>query len=289
MFSGSTVALVTPFHNDSVDLMALEKLIRWQIESGIEGILVAGSTGEGLLINEAEREIIINTANEVINKRIPLIVGCSTPSTSDAIRLAKQAENLNADGILAIVPYYVKPTKEGIIQHFTDIHNNSKIPIIMYNNPGRCAVSMSVDTVVTLAAQTRIVALKESDTNLSRIFKITESAPQLKLLSGDDSSLAGFLACGGSGAISVTANIAPSMVTEMITSWTNGNITKMRELSVPLAHLSEVLFTEANPIPIKYALFVKGMIDNELRKPLTKASDVTKNAIESVMGRWRFS
>ncbi len=288
MFSGSIVALVTPFHNNVIDFMALEKLIRWQLESGTNGILVMGSTGEGLLLNDEERSEIIRTANEILEKRIPLIVGCSTPSTSEAIRLAKQAEECGADAILSIVPYYIKPTQAGIIQHFTDIHNNSQLPIILYNNPGRCAVNMSIDTIVNLASQTRIVALKDSDTNLARVPKIKSQMPYFKLLSGDDTSLVGYLASGGDGTISVTANIAPAQVTELIRTCQSGDYKKVRTLNAQLTSLSEALLLESNPIPIKYALYVKGMIDNELRKPLTKASDSTKNAIELVTGRWNF-
>ena len=289
MFSGSIVALVTPFRNDNVDVVALERLIEMQIEAGTDAILVCGSTGEGLLLTNEERELIINISKEVVKKRVPIIVGASTPSTKEAIFFAKQADTLNVDGILSIAPYYVKPTQSGIIQHFTDIHNNSRIPIILYNNPSRCAVGIAVDTVISLANNTRIVALKDSDTYLGRVSVIKEKAPNLKLLSGDDMSCAGYLACGGDGTISVTANIAPRMVKEMIKMWQTGNIISMQKLNTKLTQLSEALFVESNPIPVKYALYMKGIIENELRKPLCKASDATKNAIESVMSKWSFS
>ncbi|MDR2075155.1 MAG: 4-hydroxy-tetrahydrodipicolinate synthase [Holosporales bacterium] len=288
MFSGSIVALVTPFRDGAVDFMSLEKLIKWHIESGTDGILVTGSTGEGLLLTQSEREEIIKTANEIIAKRIPLIAGCSSSSTFESIALAEQAEKAGADAILSIVPFYVKPTQAGIIQHFADIHNNSKLPIILYNNPGRCSVNASVETIITLAAQTRIIALKDSDTNLARVIKIKSQVQNFNLLSGDDVSLVGYLSNGGDGAISVTANVAPQQVAEMIRFWRAGNTKGVNDLNYRLISLSEALFIESNPIPVKYALYVKGFIDNELRKPLTKANDITKNAIELVTEKWRF-
>jgi 4-hydroxy-tetrahydrodipicolinate synthase len=279
---------VTPFRDGAVDFMSLEKLIKWHIESGTDGILVTGSTGEGLLLTQSEREEIIKTANEIIAKRIPLIAGCSSSSTFESIALAEQAEKAGADAILSIVPFYVKPTQAGIIQHFADIHNNSKLPIILYNNPGRCSVNASVETIITLAAQTRIIALKDSDTNLARVIKIKSQVQNFNLLSGDDVSLVGYLSNGGDGAISVTANVAPQQVAEMIRFWRAGNTKGVNDLNYRLISLSEALFIESNPIPVKYALYVKGFIDNELRKPLTKANDITKNAIELVTEKWRF-
>ncbi len=288
MFRESIVALVTPFHNGLPDLMALERLIKWQLESGTAGILILGTTGEGMQLSDKERFEIINTAYEVLEKRIPLIVGCSAVSPKESIGLIKQAEECKTDGVLTVVPYYVKPTQSGIIQYFTEIHSATKIPIILYNNPGRCAVNATVDTIVTLSSQTRIIALKDSNTDLSRVVKIKNQARNFALLSGDDLSLVGFLANGGDGAISVTANIAPGQVTELIKCIKLGDMKRVVALNAQLSQLSEALFIEPNPIPIKYALYVKGMIDNELRSPMTKAEDSTKNMIEAITGKWKF-
>jgi 4-hydroxy-tetrahydrodipicolinate synthase len=193
MFSGSMVALVTPFSNNLVDFDSLEKLIEWQINSGTDAILVCGSTGEGLLLSSEEKEQIISTSIEISKKRVPIIVGCSSCWTNESISLIKQAEKLSADGVLVIAPYYVKPMQLGIIKHFEEVHNNTNIPIIMYNNPGRCSVNMAIDTIVELSKLKRIVALKDSDTNLSRVIFIKSKAPELKLLSGDDATFAGYL------------------------------------------------------------------------------------------------
>ncbi len=286
MFSGSMVALVTPFHDNFVDYEALEKIIEWQIQSGTDAILVCGSTGEGLLLSENEREKIIGCSLDVAKKRVPVIVGCSSCRTDDALKLTKQAEKLGADGVLLIAPFYVKPTQAGIIKHFTTVHENSNIPIIMYNNPGRCAVDMSVETISEIAKLSRVVALKDSNTNLARVCFLKERSPELKLLSGDDPSLAGFLAHGGDGCISVTANVAPALVKSLISSWQSANIQTFQRLAIKLAPLSEALFLEPNPIPVKYALFKKGLLANELRSPLTVASQKTMNRLDELLNQF---
>lgn len=285
MFSGSNVALVTPFCNNQVDIDALAKIIEWQIEEGTDGILVCGSTGEGLLLSEKERFEIIHKSIQVARKRAKIIVGCSACSTAEAIKLTEQAEELEADGVLVIAPYYVKPTQNGIIKHFTEVHENSNIPIILYNNPGRCAVNMTIDTIVELAKLPRIVGLKDSDTDLSKATFIKSKIPNFTLLSGDDPTLAGYLAHGGDGAISVTANIEPSLVKQLIDSWKKGDIKTMQNISQKLAPLSEVMFVESNPIPAKYALFKKRLLKNELRLPLTAASKLAMEKIDAVLDK----
>ena len=277
------VALVTPFRNNLVDYIALEKIIEWQISSGTDAILVCGSTGEGLLLSDEERENIIKKSIEISKKRVPIIVGCSSCWTDDAIKLTKQAEKLGTDGVLLIVPYYVKPTQSGIIQHFSMVHKNTNIPIIMYNNPGRCATDMSIDTVVEISKLSRVVGLKDSNTNLSRVNFIKSKAPDLTLLSGDDPTLPGYLAHGGDGCISVTANVAPSLVKKLVSSWRSGDVKTMQDIADILAPLSENLFIESNPIPAKYVLFKKGFMENELRLPLTPATQNTMKKIDNIL------
>lgn len=283
MFSNSIVALVTPFRNSLVDYDALEKIINWQISSGTNAILVCGSTGEGLLLSMEEREKIIKKSIEFSNKRVPIIVGCSSCWTRDAINLTKQAENLGADGVLLIAPYYVKPTQKGIIQHFEKVHEITNIPIIAYNNPGRCAVDMSCETVIELSKMERIVALKDSNTDLSRVFFIKSQSPDFIMLSGDDPSFPGYLAHGGDGCISVTANIAPKLAKDLINAWKNRNMDKMKEIGMKLAPLSSALFKEPNPIPVKYALHKMGFMSNELRLPLTPVSENTMKILDKVL------
>ena len=283
MFAGSIVALVTPFCAGKIDYVALKKLVEFHISSGTDAILVCGSTGEGLLLSDAEREHVIAKTIEISNKRMPIIVGCSSCWTDDAIKLTSQAEKLGADGVLLIAPYYVKPTQNGIIEHFKTVHNSTNIPIIAYNNPGRCAVDMTIDTVAEIAKLPRVVGLKDSNTNLARVNFLKYQAPKLKLFSGDDSTLPGYLAHGGDGCISVTANIVPRLVKQLLTSWQNRDIDNMQKTANMLAPVSEAMFVEPNPIPVKYALSRMKLIDNELRLPLTMASDKTKRSLDLLL------
>ena len=283
MFSGSIVALVTPFRVGQIDYVALEKLIEFHISSGTDAILVCGSTGEGLMLSGAEREQIIAKSIEISNKRLPIIVGCSSCWTDDAIKLAGQAEKLGADGVLLIAPYYVKPTQDGIIEHFKTVHNVTNIPIIAYNNPGRCAVDMTVDTIAEIAKLPRVVGLKDSNTNLARVNFLREKAPELKLFSGDDPTLPGYLAHGGDGCISVTANVFPRLVKQLLTCWQNRNIENMQKVANMLAPVSEAMFAEPNPIPVKYALSKMKLIENELRLPLVVASDKTRKRLDFIL------
>ena len=270
------VALVTPFKNGEVDYEALEKLIKFQITEGIDAIVVCGSTGEGLLLRYDEREKIIRRSLEIAENKLPIIVGCSSCSTADAIMLTKQAEELKADGVLLIAPYYVKPTQSGIIEHFKAVHDATRIPIIMYNNPGRCAADMSVETIVALSKLPRITALKDSNTTLSRVNHIKLKSPDLKLFSGDDASLTGYLAHGGNGCISVTANIRPALVKSLITSFSDNDAKTAQNIANQLANINDLMFCEPNPIPVKYVLHKMGFIQNELRLPLMPASKETE-------------
>jgi 4-hydroxy-tetrahydrodipicolinate synthase len=309
MITGTITALITPFkatqfkapssemapfktsllknsplkNAEAIDFVALERMLQFQINNKVDGILVAGSTGEGLLLTDDERANVINFAREVINRRVPLIVGSSCVSTPMAIGQVVQAEELKADAVLSIVPFYVKPTQRGIIQHFIDIHNNSNIPIIVYNNPSRCSVGISVSSVIEVFKQARVVAMKDSDTDISRVTRLKESVKQLTLFSGDDQSLLDYMDHGGDGTVSVTANVAPDLVSLMVNFWKSGNREEARELSRLLLPLSNALFAESNPIPVKYALYKKGLIENELRKPLTKAAPSTAKVVEEAL------
>lgn len=283
MFSNSIVALITPFRNGLIDTVALEKLILFHIENGTDSIVVCGSTGEGILLSDDERETIIKVSLEIANKKIRIISGCSSPSTTEALRLVQKSEKLGVDGVLVIAPYYVKPTQEGIKAHFTEIHNNSNLNIILYNNPGRCAVDISCQTIAELAELPRITGLKDSNTDLTRVSKLKELVPSFTLLSGDDPTLLGFLAYGGDGAVSVTANIVPGLIKKLITSFKNGDIDEARRISTDTSNLSKALFLEPNPIPAKYALYKMGFCQNELKLPLTKLSLVNMKGIDQCL------
>jgi 4-hydroxy-tetrahydrodipicolinate synthase len=284
MFNGSIVALVTPFRNGEIDFPSLEGLIEMHVKAGTNGILVCGSTGEGLLLTDDERNRVIIHALNLAKSRIPILVGCSSCSIPEAVRLVRTAQDLGAAGALVSAPFYVKPSQNGIMEYFRIIHDSTNLPIVVYNNPGRCAVSISVETILELAKCKRIVALKESDTNLSRIGAIkSRILGDFRLFSGDDLSLAGFLAHGGDGTISVTANVEPHLVKTLIDSWKNRDVQTMQECDRRLLPLSEALFLESNPIPVKCALSLKRLIQNELRPPLLPASkSVEKNIRKSL-------
>ncbi|MDR1365275.1 MAG: 4-hydroxy-tetrahydrodipicolinate synthase [Holosporales bacterium] len=271
MFKGSIVALVTPFRSGKLDLDSLEKLVNWHIESGTDGIVVCGSTGEGMLLSDDERISVISTAVDVAAKKIPVIAGCSTCCTAEAVRQVTQSERLMADGALVVAPYYVKPTQSGIIEHFKVVMESCSLPIIVYNNPGRCSVGIEVDTIVEIAKFGQI-ALKDSDTDLARITRLKSIIPHVSMLSGDDATLIGYLAHGGDGCISVTANVKPTRVKQLVTAWKMMDISAAHKINSELSHMNEALFIESNPIPVKYILSQMGMIQNELRSPLLPAS-----------------
>ena len=283
MFSGSMVALVTPFRKGDVDLEALRNLIELQINSGTDGILVCGTTGEGTLITQKERDLVIKTAIQTANKRVPIIVGCSSTWPAETIPLIQHAEELGADGALVITPYYIKPSQVGIANHFAVIHDNTNIPIIMYNNPGRCKVNMSVEVILELSKLPRIVALKDTDTNLARVSFIKDHIPEFTLLSGDDASYLGFLAHGGDGCISVTANIVPELMKQLYVAWRNKNIDETQRIDRLLAPLHQAMFLESSPAPVKYALAKLGYISNEIRLPLVTTTEPTSKRIDLVL------
>ncbi len=290
MFTGSFVALVTPYIGNKVDLDCIAKLIDWHVNSGTSGVVVCGSTGEGLLLSEQERKDIITTSIEAAKHRIQVIVGCSYASTNEAIYAAKQAESLQADGVLVITPFYVKPQQSGIIQHFAAVHDNTNIPIVLYNNPSRCVVDISLDTVAYLAnTYSRIVALKDSNTDLSRAVLLKKMCNNLNLLSGDDGTLLGYLMYGGDGAISVMANLAPNNVSQMIDSAKKDNLQKSIELNNQLMILNKALCLETNPVTIKYAMYKRGLLQSpDPRLPLARATTSTKE-IDNVLEHIEFS
>ncbi len=283
MFSGSMVALVTPFSKGNVDVQALENLIESQINAGIDGILVCGTTGEGTLLLPREREVVIKTAVAKANKRVPIIVGCSSAWPAEIIPMIKHAEGLGADAALVITPYYVKPTQIGMLHHFAVIHDNTNIPIIMYNNPGRCKVNLAIEAVIELSKLPRIAGLKDSDPNLSRVTLIKHHIPDFKLFSGDDASYLGYLAHGGDGCMSVTANLEPALVKNLYTAFKERNIEEAQRIDRLLAPLNHALFLEPNPTPVKYAMFKRNLIKNEIRLPLMPPSEFVQKRLDAVL------
>lgn len=283
MFSGSTVAIITPFRDGKVDLTSFQSLIEWHIQEGTKAIVACGSTGEGALLTREERHYILSTAIDTSAGRIPIIAGCGSPSTHEAISMVKEAASLGAVAALIVTPYYVKPTQEGIYQHFAAISKAGHLPLIAYNNPGRSVVDMSVSLIERLAKLPNVVGLKDSSVDLTRPIQLRERIQKdFWLLSGDDPTVAAYLAHGGQGWISVTANTAPKLCQELVTAWHSQDLIKFAELRDRLLPLHQALGVE-NPCSSKYALSLLGHCRNELRLPLIPVTPATEQLVAQAM------
>jgi 4-hydroxy-tetrahydrodipicolinate synthase len=291
MMQGSIVAIVTPMHEDgSLDLAAFRALIDFHIEQGTDGIAVVGTTGESPTVNVEEHELLIAEAVRHAAKRIPIIAGAGANSTREAIELAAFAHKAGADASLSVVPYYNKPTQEGLYQHFKAIAEAVDMPHILYNVPGRTVADMANDTVLRLAQIPNIVGIKDATGNIERGSDLLQRAALLKrargdfaIYSGDDASSLALLLLGAHGTISVTANVAPRLMHEMCVAARNGEIAKAREINFRLLGLHRNLFVEANPIPVKWAVARMGLMKNALRLPLTPLSPSAHAVVEAAL------
>lgn len=284
MFKGSIVAIVTPFKNGKFDEKAYGDLIEWHISQGTHGIVPCGTTGEASTLDFEEHYRVIEVAVKAANKRIPVIAGTGANSTEEAIDLTKKAKKLGADGALLVTPYYNKPTQEGLYRHYKAVADTVKIPIVLYNVPGRTAVNMLPSTVARLTECKNIVAIKEATGDMKQVSELIRlCGDRITVISGDDFTTLPLLALGGKGVISVTANIAPKDVAEMCNAWERGDITKTRELHYKLEPLNSAMFIETNPIPVKTALAMMGKIKEEFRLPLCEMSNANKEKLKEVL------
>lgn len=283
MFKGSLVALITPWKNNSLDEVSFVNLIKWHNESGTSALIICGSTGEGILLTENERETVTKLA--IANATIPVIVACGSPSTQEVINQAKQAEKLGAQALLVVTPPYARTTQEGVFQHFKAVHDATNIPILLYNNPGRTVTEITVATAMRLFDLERIIGIKDSTNDLSRAAQMRMlQKKNLCLLSGDDVYLASYLAQGGDGVISVTANAKPKEMAELLNAWANKDIALFQKLNTQLMHIHCALGScEPNPIPIKAAMEIIGKCTKEVRLPLVAASDETVTKLKSAL------
>jgi 4-hydroxy-tetrahydrodipicolinate synthase len=274
MIRGSIVAIVTPMHGDgSLDLPRLRSLIDWHIAEGTNGIVVVGTTGESPTVDWDEHTQLIEVAVQHAAGRIPIIAGTGANSTREAIELTKFAKKAGVQSCLSVVPYYNRPTQEGLYRHFKTIVEAVDLPLILYNVPGRTVADMSNDTIIRLAQVPGIVGVKEATGNLERATDLVRRAPTgFALYTGDDATTLAFLLVGGNGCISVTANVAPRAMHEMCKAALEGQIALAREINNRLLGLHKHLFCEANPIPVKWALQQMGMIEGGIRLPLTTLS-----------------
>ena len=271
---GSLVALVTPMHEDgSLDLSGLRKLVDWHIEQGTDGIVMVGTTGESPTVGFEEHCELIRISVEQAAGRLPIIAGTGANSTAEAITLTQCAKAAGAVAGLSVVPYYNKPTQEGLYQHYKTIAEAVDLPLILYNVPGRTVADLSNDTTLRLAEVPGIIGTKDATGNMERATDLIRRAPSgFALYSGDDASGLPFLLMGGHGVISVTANVAPKLMHEMCVAALSGNLQTAREINNKLIRLHSNLFVEANPIPVKWACAELGLIESGLRLPLTPLS-----------------
>ena len=285
MMQGSIVAIVTPMHEDgSLDLAAFRGLIDFHIEQGTDGIVVVGTTGESPTVNVEEHELLIAEAVKHAAKRIPIIAGTGANSTKEAIELAAFSKKAGADASLTVVPYYNKPTQEGLYLHFKAIAEAVDMPHILYNVPGRTVADMGNDTVLRLAQIPNIVGIKDATGNIERGTDLLQRAPkEFAVYSGDDASTLALLLLGAHGNISVTANVAPKLMHEMFVAARNGEVAKAREINSRLLALHSKLFVEANPIPVKWAVARMGLMKNALRLPLTPLSQSCHAVVEAAL------
>jgi 4-hydroxy-tetrahydrodipicolinate synthase len=285
MIQGSIVAIVTPMQEDgSLDLAAFRELIDFHIEQGTDGIVVVGTTGESPTVNVEEHELLIAEAVKHAAKRIPIIAGTGANSTREAIELAAFSKKAGADTSLTVVPYYNKPTQEGLYLHFKAIAEAVDMPHILYNVPGRTVADMRNDTVLRLAQIPNIVGIKDATGNIERGSDLLQRAPEnFAVYSGDDASTLALMMLGAHGTISVTANVAPKLMHEMCIAALNGDVAKAREINFRLLGLHRNLFVEANPIPVKWAVARMGKMKNALRLPLTLLTPSEHAVVEAAM------
>ncbi len=287
MFKGSNVALITPFKDNELDEENYIKLINFHIENGTNGLVPAGTTGESPTLNHNEHQKVIEICIKESGGKIPVIAGTGSNSTEEAVSLTKHAEKAGANGVLVVTPYYNKPTQEGLYQHYKAINDNTNLPIIIYNIPSRCVIDMSVDTMAKLFELKNIAGVKDATGDLNRLDQtIQKLGNEFIQLTGEDGLAFEFNKRGGVGIISVTANIAPKLCSEMqmlSKSKNNEDLTKAEEIDRNLQPLHKALFIESNPAPVKYAAKVLGLCSDEIRLPLVNIQKKTEVQVDKAL------
>ena len=287
MFKGSNVALITPFKDNNLDEESYIKLINFHLENNTNGLVPAGTTGESPTLNHKEHEKVIELCINEVKGKIPVIAGTGSNSTDEAVALTKHAEKAGADGALVVTPYYNKPTQEGLYQHYKTINDNTSLPIIIYNIPSRCVIDMSVDTMARLFELKNIAGVKDATGDLNRLEEtIKKLGPEFIQLTGEDGLAFKFNKRGGDGIISVTANIAPKLCSDMqkySKSKTDNEIKEAERIDQMLQPLHKSLFIESNPAPVKYAAKLLGLCDDEIRLPLVKIKKETEEEVKKAL------
>lgn len=284
MFTGSLVAIVTPFRKGRVDEQALGDLIEFHISKGTNGIVPCGTTGESATLSQEEHEQVVAFTVEAVNHRVPVIAGTGSNSTEEAIVFTKHAKQVGSDAALLITPYYNKPTQEGLFQHYSTIAKAVELPLILYNIPGRTCVNMMPTTVARLAKISSIIGIKEGSGSLQQVSDIIQQCgDRVTVLSGDDPLTLPMMAIGAKGVITVTANIVPADMAAMVQAALEGHMDRAKALHYKMAPLFTALFYETNPIPVKEALAMMNKIDGELRLPLSPMAPDNRERLRQVM------
>lgn len=284
MFSGSICALITPFRDGKVDEKAFGEFVDWQIAEGTQGLVPVGTTGESPTLNHDEHKRVVEMCIEVADRRVPVIAGAGSNSTAEAVELTQHAKQAGADAALIVTPYYNKPTQEGLFAHFTEI-NKIGLPIIIYNIPGRSVIDMTTATMARCAAELEnVIGVKDATAAVGRATEQRLACGEgFCQLSGEDVTQMGFLAQGGVGCISVTANVAPKLMAEMHNAWKKGDVAGAQRINERLTPLHVDLFCEANPGPAKYAASLLGKCKEELRLPLVPITEASRGKVERAM------
>jgi 4-hydroxy-tetrahydrodipicolinate synthase len=283
-FWGSITALITPFKQGKIDGEALQKNVDWQIDQGTHGLVPVGTTGESPTLSREEHKRVIELCIEAAARRVPVIAGTGSNCTAEAIDFTRHAKDAGADGVLVVTPYYNKPTQEGLYLHFKAMNDCADIPIVIYNIPGRSVVDMSVETMVRLFKLSNIVGVKDATANMARASQQRAAlGKDFIQLSGEDATALGFMAHGGHGCISVTANVAPALCSEFQLACLGGNFKRALELQDQLMPLHDALFVESNPGPVKYAAEKLGLCRAETRLPLAPLTPASKKKVDDAL------
>ncbi len=287
--TGAFTALVTPFKEGKIDEESYRAFIEWQIESGINGLVPCGTTGESATLSHEEHKQVIRICIDQVNKRVPVIAGSGSNNTKEAIELTQYAQSAGADAALIITPYYNKPTQEGLIAHFKAIAQETTLPMFVYNVPGRTGTNLLPETLGRMAREIpSVIGVKEATGDMQQASRIVEACgDDFILLSGDDFTILPFLALGGHGVISVTSNIEPAKVAALCTAWRDKEWKRAKALHYALAPLHRAMFLESNPIPVKTALALMGKMSENLRLPMTPLSEKHQESLQHILKEHR--
>lgn len=283
IFKGSAVALVTPFNESGVDFDRLKLLLEWHIKEGTDAIVICGTTGEATTMTEKEKKDTIKFTVDVVNKRIPVIAGTGSNNTAAAIEMSKYAESVGVDGLLIITPYYNKTTQKGLVEHFAAIDAAVNIPIILYNVPGRTGVNIKPQTLAKIANLKNVTAIKEASGDISQIAAMKALCRNIDIYSGNDDQIVPIMSLGGLGVISVLANIMPKKVHEMTMDCLNNKFKEALDIQLDTLDLTNALFIETNPIPVKTAMNLMGFEVGPLRLPLCSMEDKNEEMLKSLL------